>query len=298
MSRILSVRLFKSPTAIMNPFIKLALESVLNQIFLISTGLWSDDTASQTTFDSCFWSTAEKLLVGCDPNSKQLVNANSPILGIPVALFRLAMSVKQFYQGTLRPLEVALSRLNDELESWEVLVRDPQLANVWTRHASTSSKYRCFQDVAALMILVISLLFEQVLRGKTANRFPLKAANNSWQITMAREVLQRNRQEEKWSLCFIGTWPVYTLGFLMSDDADIQLVKDDLDRRWHRTKFSQAQRYRKDLEQFPQRVTLFNSEACPIVASLHQPLNNCVYNRFDDRGHAQRMLEAIVRRGA
>lgn len=265
MSRILSMRLFRSPKPAMNSFTKLALESVLNQIFLVSTGLWTDDVACQITFDSPFWFKAETLLVRCDPDSDQMSSASSPVLGIPVPLFRLAMTVKQFYQGVVRPSDSALSRLKGELERWEVLVRGPQRAHIWTRQVATNSNQRCFQDVAALMILVISLLLEQILRGSISSGFPSQADSDSWQIRTAMDILQRNQFEEKWPRCFIGSWPVYTLGFLMSDSFGLQLIKDDLDHRWHRTKFAQVQRYRKDLEFIFETSTTFVGEVHPVA---------------------------------
>lgn len=264
MSRILSMRLFKKPAPTMSPFTKLAVESVLNQIFLISTGLWSDDTACQRTFDFHFWSQAESLLLGQVPYSGQTGSVNSPVLGIPVQLFRLAMTVKLFYQGPTRPSERALSRLKAEIGSWEVLVREPQLAETWTHNNPTSPTHRYDQDVAYLMILVDSLLLEQVLQGTTARNFPLQAESDSWQIKTAVDILQRNQLDERWSVCFIGSWPVYTLGYLFGNRAGLQLVRDDLDRRWRRTRFSQVNRYRKDLEQFWGRSSPIVGEVYPV----------------------------------
>jgi hypothetical protein len=55
------------------------------------------------------------------------------------------------------------------------------------------------------------------------------------------------KDDSGWSSCYMGNWPVYTLGFFLDHPNDIKLVNDEMDRRWTHTKFMQIRRFQDDL---------------------------------------------------
>ncbi|KAL2830132.1 hypothetical protein BJY01DRAFT_227460 [Aspergillus pseudoustus] len=63
------------------------------------------------------------------------------------------------------------------------------------------------------------------------------------------QILQQHQHEDAWSYCFIGIWPVYTLGYLITDITAIQLVRNDLQRRSTLAGTAQITRFRYDLEE-------------------------------------------------
>lgn len=252
-TRILSMRLLSSQLSIKRPFDRLAVESVLYQIFSVSTGLWFEDPPLVYQFDPQFWLRAEQLLdqsVLLPDGSNSL---NSPVLGVPVSLYRLTLFLKQQFRqvrdNSHNPS--VLEGIRSEIQGWETLVIcDQDLSS----DEQTTQAYQFQRDGSYLFVLTISLLLEQIehsvrnLHVDARSDLPEIVSPACWQITKAREIIQRRQHDDAWKTCFIGSWPVYTLGSFMSSIEDIELLRAEMMDRWRLTGFSQISRYMNDLE--------------------------------------------------
>jgi hypothetical protein len=247
-TRILTLRLFSSQPNITSPFDRLAVESVLYQIFLVTTGLWSEDITLDYDFDTRFWVQAETLLDQSlmFPDGSKILN--SPVLGVPVSLFRLALSLKQ-QRHTINRDMVVLEALKSEVEEWEALVLCDREIDRSSPGESANRSRTFYKDASYLYILCISLILEQILSSTTATTGPpAMASSSSWQITKAIDIVRSHENDDEWAMCFIGTWPLYTLGFFMATEEHVQIVRHEVNERWRLTRFSQVVRFGRDLE--------------------------------------------------
>ncbi|KIX10425.1 uncharacterized protein Z518_01507 [Rhinocladiella mackenziei CBS 650.93] len=254
--RILRLRLLDHdrPLSISRPFDRLAVESVLYQIFLVTMGSWSDPIELDYHFDAEFWLQAENLLARSTLFPGRSIVSNSPVLGIPLALFKLVLSIKQLYQSPVfRRDRETLDHLKTELEEWEGLVLCNQdLDSLWEHEQERldNADYSLYKDAAYLYVLIASMLVEQLSEDdETSYTGPPQAVpRDKWQIRKATRILRGHQHDDEWARCFIGNWPVYTLGFLVGSAEDVKLVRDDVWRRWEFTKFAQLARFGRDLE--------------------------------------------------
>ena len=253
--RVLTLRFFEAPLTLLKPFDHLALESVLYQIFLTSTVLWSDQ-APLTDFDLQFWLRAEALLeqnvmFPGKPNS-----VNSPVLGVPVALFRLAIQAQQVCRRPDLYNSLELERLRRETDTWEGLVLINRTIASSTCGGSTSRHETYYEGASYLYVLIISLLLEQISKNSRCDTGPesqLKphpeaVPRHTWQVQKAIHIIRDFQSDDDWYSCYIGSWPVYTLGFFLSDAEDIDLIRNEMSRRWTTTGFMQIPRFHDDLE--------------------------------------------------
>ncbi|KAF4123071.1 hypothetical protein GMORB2_6619 [Geosmithia morbida] len=110
--RILSARFLDTGATLERTVDKLAVESVLYQVFIVATGIWSEraprlDQNSNGYVD--FWIRAERLLQASSffPDESIL---DSPVLGVPVQLLRLVMSI---CRGIHRPDTIDAAAMRD-----------------------------------------------------------------------------------------------------------------------------------------------------------------------------------------
>ncbi|KAM0426558.1 hypothetical protein ACHAPT_008250 [Fusarium lateritium] len=249
-SRILTLRLLNRPVGIGRLFDRLAVESVMYHIFSITTGLWSDTKRISYDFDPEFWDRAERLLDRSlfFPGAPR--GLNSPVLGVPVSLFRIALSLRR-YCSTSHPLQQAeFKRLQGEVASWETLLLDDKEFRPGSFYESESltSREQYFRDVSYLFAIAASLLLKQAEQLGTTSP-PLMVSSNCWQIRLARHILEQYLNDDGWAKCFIGNWPIYTLGLFMESEADRDIIRAEFVRRWELTRFVQALRFSRDLEE-------------------------------------------------
>ncbi|ETN43748.1 uncharacterized protein HMPREF1541_02907 [Cyphellophora europaea CBS 101466] len=234
--------------AIRRPFDRIAIESVLYQVFLTAMGSWCQRIEQDFHFDAEFWLQAEKLLAQSTLFPSEPATVNSPVLGVPMSLFRLVLSIKQIYQGPNRQDQETINHLRDELDEWEAMVlRNDDLDLAASR--SELSHYEIYKDAAFLYILAASLLLDQAdefLFDGTEILEP--RPSSSWQVAKMIQILQDHAEDYEWAKCFIGNWPLYTIGFFMETQDEIELVRADLQRRWDISGFSQVARFRGELE--------------------------------------------------
>lgn len=233
------------------PFDYVALESVLYQVFLNSTGLWTNESCIDA-FNISFWLRAETMLQTTCLMPNEPHSVNSPVLGVPIELFRLALQTKQILQ---RPdgYNHVVDEIREAVQAWEQIVKWGQSIEPTMKSESPAPHYDYYKSASYLYALIASLLLEQVSTDDVAgsplaSQLPNIVPRDSWQIRKALQILQYHQSDEEWSSCYIGNWCVYTLGFFLHDLGDIELIRTDLNRRWEATKFMQARRFLADIE--------------------------------------------------
>ncbi|KAF2826813.1 hypothetical protein CC86DRAFT_291830 [Ophiobolus disseminans] len=251
--RVITLRLFRTSSIELQPFDCLALESVLYQIFLASTVLWSDE-ASLIEFDLDFWLKAESLLQTSVMFPGKPNSLNSPVLGVPAALFRLAIQVQQACRSPAMYDFEARQSLRREVETWEGIVLANRMIGCTADHNPATRQQTYYEGASYLYVLIVSLLLDQISEspecdspsGRQSSRLPEPVPR--WQVETAIRIIRSFENDTGWSGCYIGNWPVYTLGFFLSAEEDIDLIRNEMSRRWTSASFMQVSRFHADLE--------------------------------------------------
>ncbi|KAM5357003.1 hypothetical protein ACJZ2D_016715 [Fusarium nematophilum] len=244
---ILTLRLLDRPVGITRLVDRIAIESTLYQIFLVTTGLWSDSTGLHHDLYADFWTQAERLLDRSMFFPRRPMSLNSPVLGIPVSIFRLTRSLRQQCRSRFPYDQAILDMIRGEVVTWEEVLLTGQEPNGSTSEG-TDREERAYRDTGHLYAIIASVLLEQLSRNQIRPGAGPVAASDSWQVRKAVQILREHQYDDGWTRLFVGNWPVYTLGFLMSSAEDIELVQADLRRRWNLTSFAQITRFSRDLE--------------------------------------------------
>jgi hypothetical protein len=279
-TRVLALRLFEQTPLRLSPFDRLAVEGVLYQVFLASTGLWLGEDVNHRVdfgFDLHFWLQAEQWLDRSKVFPDQSNSTNSPVLGVPVSLFRLVLTLKKMYQGTVSYDDATLHELRSEIAVWEALVLRNEETDILSATEKRNHKHSFYKSASYLFILIISLQAQQLRQPLTSphkhtsdptkphSRPPLPADPESWQLQKAVQILKSHQHDDDWASCFIGNWPVYSIGFFVARPEHVQLVRNDLRRRWELTKFNQVSRFCNDVEEmWVQRGMLVGEEVKPV----------------------------------
>lgn len=247
-TRILTLRLLDRSITIDHLFDRLAVESVLYQIFLVTTGLWTQSARSDYNFDPEFWGRCESLLDRLTFFPGRSTSFNSPVLGVPASLFRLALTLRAQYRCHNDADPEMLHRMRGEVEDFEASLLcelDPR------RQAANNDLTReevYYRDAGCLYGIIVSLLFDQLRRLGVGVGTPQAEPRETWQVRKAIQILRRHENVDGWSRCYIGNWPVYTLGFFMSSAEDQRVIRAELQRRWELTNFAQVSRFLQDVE--------------------------------------------------
>lgn len=233
-------------------------ESVLYHTFHATVGLWtdsSDDADSDCPFDLNFWKRAESYLSGPDTflDATDSRGFTSPVLGVSPSLSRLALQLRQLYRNTLEISNIdlqELQELQEEVAHWEraLLLQSEFGTGLEGCRRPESVREEFHRDATALYTLVVSFLFTKLLESQHDDFCCIDTASNRWQLKKAIEVVQRNKSNDGWMRCYVGNWPIYTLGFFMPDPEERTVMTDDLQRRWQLTKMAQSRRFLDDIE--------------------------------------------------
>lgn len=246
--QVLRLRLLNSWAALDKFTDRVAVESVLYHVFIMTTGMWHEGRTDYT-FDREFWALSEALL-GRSTFFPGRAMLNSPVLGIPVSLLRMSMSLRELFDSREPPDAEVLESYRDEVETWEGRVLSRDLFELDLRidwDPSPHDQY-CL-DIARLFAIVNSIMFENLSLGMRRADLPLHGAKGTWKTDKAQRILRQYPEDDGWSVCYLGSWPVYTLGFFMGSPEGVDLVLHDLRRRWDKTKVSLCARYLYDLEE-------------------------------------------------
>lgn len=120
--RIIKTRLLDRHKTVHRLFDRVAVKSVLYQIFLATTGLWTQEAEAEYKFDAVFWTRAEDFLDRSTIFPGQPISLNSPVLGVPISLFRLSFMLQKQYGSGLALDSAMLSRIRDEVAECEALL--------------------------------------------------------------------------------------------------------------------------------------------------------------------------------
>lgn len=223
----------------------LVIESILYHIFHVSTGLWSDTRGPDFDFDLDFWIRAESRLDQESLVPGEARSCNSPVLGVPVSLMRLALLLRQQCQQSFVVDLDHIQSMENEAAVWErTLLRDSD-AGATSAELIDHQKDLC-RDASSLYAIIVSLLLTQIPRKEPGP--PREVPSCDWRIQRALAIVTKYASDDGWAKCFIGNWPTYTLGFFMSRPQDREVIRSDLERRWELTKMAQVLRFRNDLE--------------------------------------------------
>ncbi|KAL7911444.1 hypothetical protein GGI35DRAFT_442807 [Trichoderma velutinum] len=249
-TQILKLWHLKEPVKFNRLLDRLAIESILYQVFLTTMGLWSDFALHDFNFDSDVWAQGESLLNRWRPLFPgSPTSFNSPVLGIPVSLFRTIILLRQQWQTPLSLNPDILKQIQIEVESWEFTLlceQEPDfLGEDHPKDQNSQEKY--YKDAGWLYIIIASLLLEQLPRQDFRSCYPRKVPCNNWRIRTAIRILEQYNEDDGWARFFISNWPVYTLGVFISSDVDKRIIEYDLKRRWELTRFAQNTRFSQDL---------------------------------------------------
>ncbi|KIV96701.1 hypothetical protein PV10_00530 [Exophiala mesophila] len=257
--RVIRMRLMSNGLSITRPFDRLAVESVLYQIFIVTTGTWADlIPLDDYEFDAEFWLEAEGLLAQSTLYPGRSISYNSPVLGIPPAIFKLVLSVKKAHQSPFEQDAATIEQLKNEVEEWEGPILCDMDLDVLSPYEEANHYTSFYRDTAYLYILISSLLVEQLVSGQAHPGPPEVAPKDSWQLRKMMQILESHADDLTWATCYIANWTVYTLGIFVSEPKDVELVHNDLKRRWHVTKFAQLSRFLTDIESIWRQRGLIN----------------------------------------
>lgn len=247
--QILRLRFFDAPSIakIIRPFERIAVESVLYQVFIVEAGTWNRDP-SNFSFDVNFWLEAECLLSRSVLFPDRANSFNSPILGIPLSLLRVVLTVKDMLLTPSLKDEENSRLLSEELQHWRSVLMENQNASR-EYFDDALPNFSIYKDTALMYFLIASLLLDSISTADvTARTNPQLQSTPSWQKEKMVQILQEHRNDHGWSMFFLLCWPVYTVGFFMETEDERDLVRADLGRRWTATGSSQVVRFLNELE--------------------------------------------------
>ncbi|KAF5680462.1 hypothetical protein FDENT_8401 [Fusarium denticulatum] len=240
--KIIISRILNATSTDLTTFLRLALESVLYQVFLLNNGLWSsvNSYVSFQSLNSEFWALSEKLLEHPTSLDFSLLSINSPVLGMPLAVMRLATYLGQLCLGRESANMEDLVKLQTEVTTWE------DFALQAVEHTDAYDALN--KDANCLYTMIASILMQHLIAFGPNTGLPKVSPIDSWQACTALQILSRRAGDHRWLECFMGTWPVYALGFLLSDGNDRDIVRRDMQSRRELTGFWIVKRFQEDLE--------------------------------------------------
>jgi hypothetical protein len=243
----------------LSSFDHMTLESVLYQVFLLNTGLWSSAMSYEPLrpLNSEFWDRSEELLDHPANLSFALLSLNSPVLGVPVSLMRLAMFLGQLCLGRQSGTMEDLKKLQTKVAARE--------ESALQAMAEIDAPDTLNRDANCLYAMVSSILIQHLVAFGPRTGFPKVRCLDNWQTRIALNILCRRSGDPHWSASHIGTWPVYAMGFLLDDHKERDIVRRDMQTRQDLTGFWIVKRFQEDLESSWAEL---EAEATPVYVDL------------------------------
>ncbi|KAF5575087.1 hypothetical protein FPCIR_13325 [Fusarium pseudocircinatum] len=171
---------------------------------------------------------------------------NTAVLGLPPQLYHIILETVDFCSSA-KQSNTELVRLYREMRVCEDCV---------LRLRTEGALLQIHNEPLLLYVLAASLLLDWV--SEASKRSPLTSlysvvpptqAAPRWQVTKALLVLRSHLSNEKWSMCFLGSWPMLILGYGVQSHGDIRTVKEVLSRMWRTTGYGEVQRISEELDQ-------------------------------------------------
>ena len=255
---LLRLRFSSTGGRIQTPFERIALESVLYQIFIVCMGSWTLDYGHDFSFDAGFWMQAEEMLEQADvellPESSSDVT-NSPILAVPVKLLRLLLTVRELFRRPELQSKSRITLLQDEVRQWEAMLvaeeEEQYDGSPPSTNSTTSTHHHAIYTHALhLYILIASLLVSQLASAQSSSTTisaPIPASQ-TWQLQHALRIIQSYSGSKAWAKSYICNWCVYTIGFFAGTATQVDVVRRDLEAHYAVTGASQIERFLGELE--------------------------------------------------
>ncbi|KAF7550000.1 hypothetical protein G7046_g8158 [Stylonectria norvegica] len=235
-------------------------ESILYQAFLLAI---RRPFAAKSNFyiDSQFLGRIQEVLdsqINTLPSSSDI----SPILGATQLLYRFILDIINLHTAREEHGVDDAARLKAEMRQWEAKV-----LNEHTQDGPALAEKSFHANTLSLYILAASLLLDWITESPSSNT-PIESVGllngaapttsnerqhfdetHRWQVAYALSILRQPGACETWSRCYLGTWPMLILGYAVSTDVDIKLIRHVLSFTRHRMGYGENQRILSELEE-------------------------------------------------
>ncbi len=265
------------------PFDRITTESIIYQAFLLCM---RRPFSLDFQIDDQFLASTEQLLESLTFQDVSSA-ANSPVLGIPLPLYRLILDVIHLCNSPSYIDPEDCLRLKKEMKYWEtVAIEVDDNTRGLESPTSTSPSSPPHQhehphpEALVLYALAGSLLLDWIMKipemrsqldissplqgrlpslGLTQSR-PLKEASmdspppplplpeRSRQLSRALALLHRPSTLDTWTRSFLGWWPLLIFGYLVTEDEDIDVIRSTLRRMRRRIGYGVVERVLRELE--------------------------------------------------
>jgi hypothetical protein len=200
---------------------------------------------------------------------------NSPVMGVPLALWRLIFNIAQVCILHVLPTVEELDALRTRVSYWEAMVAPLSLECRPDPQSTTYSEHALF-----LFVLAASLYLSMVTQLIDARRQRLTAGdelyNNSFwpkrddvaaaaattpfagvpphrgamqeQLGRALDHLRAPAVLDKWKRCYLGLWPTLIFGHAVRHQDDVALIRSVLEAMQQYTGYGEVPRVLAELE--------------------------------------------------
>lgn len=219
----------------------LVLESVAFQVFLLAMGSWSQLDEINDQYAKVFWTHCKRLNQQLSSDKDRPPPRFSPVFAMDFGIVTAMIDIKQCFARTMsnKQRQDLLANVQAQLASWS---NGTDLGYPIDQENSVTG------DLTRLVVLAISIFLEHLTHDPLAYLTLPRPSSSSWQLRKIISILELRRQDPEWSNSYLGIWPVWTVGIFMHNECHIELIRDDLQRRWDAIHMSVISRYREDLE--------------------------------------------------
>ncbi|KAF6835323.1 fatty-acid amide hydrolase [Colletotrichum plurivorum] len=241
-----------SPLSMTRPLHRVTTESVLYQAFLLAI---RQPFAPNFHVDKQFLTRSEDVL-HVRSFLDSIFNESSLVLGLPLRLYRLITDIIDIINPNEPPKQDVLIRIREEMKTWE-----NSISNSNETEFIVPARDGFEADAVALFVLGASLLLDYVSESSPSTSssntttsmrgtrtFSLRVSSSRWQIKKALSILRRPAAYETWTRCYLGAWPLLILGYSVTDEEDISLLRRVSSCMRDRIGYGEVQRIQADLE--------------------------------------------------
>ena len=177
------------------------------------------------------------------------VAGNSPVLGLPLELYRLILDIIAYFGSATRDA-LSLIRLQDQVKHWEQALN---IAEDCDNDALLPENPHT--EVIALYTLTTSLLLDLMhfhkpqVEGKALGSV-WESGGHHWQASRVLAMFAGCTNYSRWTHCYIMLWPILIVGYAVQDAGDISLVTKVLGDMRKSMGYGEVQRVHDELDRF------------------------------------------------
>ena len=223
------------------------MESIAYQAFMLSM---KSLFTPKRFFDGRFVSRTEALLVNA------ISPSSSPILSLPLPLYRLLWDMIQLCSKTTKPTENDINRIEFDLQRWEALVLQHQIVTVagpkpdeyyytWFQHLYVLAASILFGWISGTITLPLTIKLPSLA---TIDRNLSPSKPPTWQMKHALAILEQRDILESWTRTYLAVWPLLIFGLASNSQQEASFIHDSLIGVRNRTGFGITQKILEDLE--------------------------------------------------